>query len=99
MFPIPNLRIPTARYTLLGDDNDSSDKPSSGSRAQGSQLFTYLVKCWRELAIVGLCIVCACLTFEHSLKPFGGRTRAQVQGYRKCRQLGKVEDSSSYSQV
>jgi hypothetical protein len=94
----PNLRLPPARYTLLGDDNDSGKKTSSGSRTRGSQFFAHLVKCWRELAILGLCIVCAFLTFEHSLKPFGGGTRAQVKGYRKCRQLWKG-DSSSYSQV
>ncbi|OTA65773.1 hypothetical protein K449DRAFT_462875 [Hypoxylon sp. EC38] len=78
---LPNLRLPTARYTLLGDDNDSGEKISSGSRARGSQFFTHLVKYWRELAILGLCIVCAFLTFEHSLEPFGRGTGAQVQDY------------------
>lgn len=81
----PNLRLPTAQYTLLGDDNDLGEKTSSGSR--GSQFFKLLVECWRELAILCLCIVCAFLTFELSLKPFGGGTGAQVQDYRKCRQL------------
>ncbi|KAI9148253.1 Cyclochlorotine biosynthesis protein R [Paramyrothecium foliicola] len=80
---LPNLRLSTARYTLLGDDNDSGEKTISGSiRARGSQFFTHLIKCWRELAIIGLCVVCAFLTFEHSLRPFGGGPRAHVQGYR-----------------
>lgn len=82
-----NLRLPTARYTLLGDDNDLDEKTSSGSRGRRCQFFTCLVEYWRELAILGLCIVCAFLTFERSPKPWGRGTRAQVQDYRKYRQL------------
>lgn len=83
----PNLRLSTARYTLLGDDNDLGEKTSSGSRARRCQFFTHLVEYWRELAILGLCILCAFLTFERSPKPWGGGTRAPVQDYRECRQL------------
>lgn len=79
-----NLRFPTARYTLLGEDNDSGEKTTSGSRARGSGFFTPLVKFWRELAILVLCIACAFLTFEHSRNPVGGRTGAKVQDYRMC---------------
>lgn len=82
-----NLRLPAARYTLLGDDNDLGEKTSSGDRTRRCQFFTHLVEYWRELAILVLCIVCAFLTFEGSPRPWGGGIRAQVQDYRKYRQL------------